>query len=314
MMNNRSLKIPFAKISGAGNDFLLIEEDHIPADARNYGLLAQAACDRHRGVGADGLLVLRHIAGHAFEMGYYNADGSTGGMCGNGARCIATYYFDRYGVDRDHITFVAFDHVYSAIRANGTVSIGMKDTSHILTDLTIDVDGRSIRCNYIDTGAPHAVIFLEDMPGPDRIDDIDVASLGRKIRRHEAFRPLGTNVNFVSRVAPSRIRVRTYERGVEAETLACGTGSVAAAVLTALRTEDRSPFTVITTSGEMLTVHYTLDAGRTSATDIRLSGPVSYLCTGTILFDAEQGKCGVPHLPEDLMYNGSHNKSEHAPT
>lgn len=298
------LYLPFVKLSGAGNDFVLIDQTRLHSAIERYDTLAKAICDRHRGVGADGLLVYKSHDSLDFEMDYYNADGSSGAMCGNGGRCIAAYHFDVHGKDKRSVKFMAFDTIYTA-RTNGdTISVHMKDPSHILTDITINVDGTEIVCHYIDTGTPHVVVFTDELYKfyPDAsFDDFDIQYLGGRIRRHEAFRPLGTNVNFVEPLQDNQIAIRTYERGVENETLACGTGSVASAVITVLQLQQKPPVQVITRSDDIMSVHFSADVQNKKITDVILAGTWMYHFTGTVIIDKNLNYAGIRHLPDSII-------------
>jgi len=269
-------RLQFTKASGAGNDFVLLDATRAPLPVA-HAPLARAVCDRHFGVGADGLLVLEPSARADFLMRYYNADGSYGGMCGNGGRCAARFAFLE-GIAGRHQRFEALDYVYEAdVAESGSVRLHMKDPSGLRTGLRLSVGrARPVEGTFIDTGAPHLVVFAEDL------DHLDVKHLGRALRRDPAFAPEGTNVNFVSG-GGSTVRIRTYERGVEAETLACGTGSVASALVASGRETLESPVRVAVRSGEELLVHFEGTSG--SWHHIALEGSAHILFKGTILYD-----------------------------
>ena len=214
------MRTTFAKYEGAGNDFILIDdrEELFSADAR----LIAALCDRHFGIGADGLMTLRRSVEMDCSMRYYNADGSPGEMCGNGGRCFALFAH-HLGIGGDIKRFDSTDGIHEArmLRIDGlrsTVELGMIDVERI---------DRGDGYWFLDTGVPHYVEFTDDL------EAVDVIGRGRRIRYDKRFAK-GTNVNFVKVVGPGHIAVRTYERGVEDETLACGTGSTAAALVTHL--------------------------------------------------------------------------------
>ncbi len=299
------LYIPFVKMSAAGNDFVLVDDVQLSLQHKNYDMLARAICDRHYGVGADGLLIYKQHHPQAFEMDYYNADGSTGGMCGNGARCISAYYFDVYGKDNQSVEFMAFGHLYKAIRDKRKILVHMRDPSHLITDLTITVDGKELGCNFIDTGAPHVVVFFDELQKhypAFKFGEFDIKNLGSSIRRHEAFRPLGTNVNFVQPLSGNDIQIRTYERGVEGETLACGTGAIASAVVSALHIRTKPPLFVHTKSGEILDVQFSHDDKYKNFSDITLSGSWRYHFTGIAYFDLnDKNKTGAIQIPDTHM-------------
>jgi diaminopimelate epimerase len=246
-------KIAFAKLVAAGNDFVLIDNRvyRISSQAR-LKELALCMCDRKFGIGADGLLVLERSKVADVKMRIFNADGSEAEMCGNGARCFA-YEFSGprswgkvFLVSLETKAGIVKGQVKDdEVRINLTVPKGLK------LDIPLLVNGRKIKVNFIDTGVPHVVIFVQ------ALETIDVQTLGRLIRYHRHFAPAGTNVNFVEVLSPGSIKIRTYERGVEAETLACGTGSTAAALVTSLRLEqDTDKINVHTASREVLKVHF----------------------------------------------------------
>jgi len=223
-------KIKFAKLVGAGNDFVLIDNrvDKItsPAQLRK---LACEMCDRKFGVGADGLLVLENSKSADLKMRIFNADGSQAQMCGNGVRCFA-FYFSSAELKKKKSSLV-LETLAGKVKAhvNGdNIRINLTQPKDLKLGISLKVRGRIIKVNFIDTGVPHAVIFVEGL------EQIDVKNLGREIRYHNYFAPAGTNVNFVEVINFDTIKVRTYERGVEDETLACGTGVAAAALITAL--------------------------------------------------------------------------------
>jgi diaminopimelate epimerase len=209
------MKVPFWKLSGAGNDFVLLSG--LPR-GRSGAALARALCDRRLGIGADGLLVMDKGAGRP-RLRYWNADGSAA-FCGNGSRCGALWAsWKGWAKGKAFALDSNRGRLNVALTGKGRAEVSMPAVSRLR--LGMDVDGYKV--HYVDTGVPHAVVFIHS-------DKIDVDSLGRKLRRHRAFGKAGANVDFVS-AAKGRLHVRTYERGVEAETLACGTGVVAAAVV-----------------------------------------------------------------------------------
>lgn len=210
---------PFAKYEGAGNDFLLLDLRDTAAEPDSR--LIARLCDRRFGIGADGLMTLRRSAGADCAMRYYNADGSEGAMCGNGGRCFALFARHLGLGEGKSVRFEAPDAPHTARileegPCTGRIELGMKDVERIVRE----VDGRW----SLDTGVPHCVLFVAS------VEEIDVAAKGGVIRRDTGRYPEGTNVDFVAVEGEGRLRVRTYERGVEAETLACGTGATAAAL------------------------------------------------------------------------------------
>ncbi len=280
------LSIPFTKMCGAGNDFVVIDnmKSWLKVSQSN---LAKVACSRRFGVGADGLLILEPSTKADFTMRYYNADGSYGGMCGNGGRCIARFAFDK-GISGSNLSFEALDYLYSAEVVESSVKLKMKPvTTFILNHLRSTVANR-FSVHFIDTGSPHAVV---EVPA---LDELDVPRLGRELRYNEAFSPDGCNVNFV-KIMPGKnaIMIRTYERGVEEETLACGTGSVASAIIVSETHGLRSPVNVLVRSGELLKVCF--DKMANSYHNISLEGSAYIIFDGVFAFDDVTGSIsGLP--------------------
>ena len=261
------MQTAFAKYEGAGNDFILI--DNREGGFTPRAELIAALCDRHFGIGADGLMTLARNAEIDCSMRYYNADGSEGEMCGNGARCFALFAEHR-GIGGETKFFDAADGLHTArIRrlkgTSGEIELGMIAVREIRTG-----DGWW----FLNTGVPHYVEFVE------RLDGVDVAGRGAAIRRDGRFKE-GTNVNFVEIAGPGRIRVRTYERGVEAETLACGTGATASALVTNYAMQhDCTDFQVVMPGGT-LGVAFVRE-GDGIYDHIRLSGGARRVFRGTI--------------------------------
>ena len=271
------MKLQFTKMSGAGNDFVVI--DNLDNAVRGGSDLATRICDRHWGVGADGLLLVEKSTSAAYRMMYYNADGSYGGMCGNGGRCIAEFCCARGLAPAEH-DFEALDHVYHAVVGQGTVKLSMKDPWDIRTNLMLPVIGKKLKATFLDTGSPHVVI-LAKLVSQKGLSGIDVTALGRKIRHLKLFGPEGTNVNFIEVTGNNSLNIRTYERGVESDTLACGTGSIASAVAGSLSAGMKPPVTVTVRSGSKLTVDF---EGHSDGMprNVRLTGPVATVFEGVI--------------------------------
>lgn len=272
------MRIEFTKMSGAGNDFIVV--DNRDGHIKNGVSLAQQLCDRRWGVGADGLLLLELSTTADYRMMYFNSDGSFGGMCGNGGRCIAYYaYKQKIAADRHY--FDALDFQYRAEVRRNTVALHMKNPTSFRKDVVLQVSRRKIRGHFIDTGSPHFVIHAKAVrPGRATLEKIDIESLGRAIRHHKLFLPGGTNVNFIELAEPNTVRLRTYERGVEAETLACGTGSIAAAVVGHLVWNLTPPISVMPKSGVSLEIDF--KHGGDGVRSVTLSGPAKIVFTGTI--------------------------------
>jgi diaminopimelate epimerase len=269
------IEIPFAKVSGAGNDFVAV--DNIAGSLKvDWPAFARAVCERHFGVGADGLLVLAPSMRSDFTMLYFNADGSYGGMCGNGGRCCVMFARIN-GLEHDDITFEALGYLYRATYTGNGIRVAMKNPEKIRRGISVHVSAGKFLCHSVDTGAPHIVTYVDDL------ESLDVFAAGRELRNHREFQPEGTNVDFVKVLGHDSIAIRTYERGVEAETLACGTGSIASAVISALEKGIAPPVTVHTRSGEELRVDMSIEAGNVQK--ISLEGHAHIVFTSKVLFD-----------------------------
>ncbi|MCG8432032.1 MAG: diaminopimelate epimerase [Candidatus Omnitrophica bacterium] len=263
----------FAKIVAAGNDFVVVEKKE-GAALSGLKKLAQKMCDRIYGIGADGLLLLEKSRKADVKMRVFNADGSEAEMCGNGARCVALYCLRRKGSTRtsSRVTIETRAGLVDSLVRGDLTRIMLTEPKDIEFGIPVHVRMRNLRVDYIDTGVPHAVLFVEDLSG------VAVDNVGSAIRHHERFSPRGTNVNFVEIRTADTIMVRTYERGVEAETLACGTGSAAAALIFALKTNAPSPVKVKTAGGEVLKIYWRRSQDKLS--DVWLEGKARIVYKG----------------------------------
>ena len=263
--------LEFTKMNGAGNDFVLVDgRAQKPPLTREQVV---RVCDRHRGAGADGLIMLvASSSGKAdWAWEFYNSDGSTGEMCGNGARCFARFVRQRTGVGRD-FTFETGAGIIRACFQGERVTVNLTEPRELrLNEHVLLSTGKQV-IHSVDTGVPHAVLFVPDA------DRAMVAQLGPEIRRHAHFQPRGTNVNFVQVLGPGQIRVRTFERGVEGETLACGTGVTASALIASRVHHFGSPVQVQVQGGDQLEVSFAENQGAFS--DVRLTGPADFVFEG----------------------------------
>lgn len=267
------MKLAFTKMSGAGNDFVVL--DNRKGIIGDKAGVARRLCDRHWGIGADGLLIVEKSERADYRMEYFNADGSYGGMCGNGGRCIAAYAVD-HGIAGQKHHFEALDHTYEVMVAGTEITLKMKDPNDLRMDLVLRVAGRDVKAHYVDTGAPHVVVEVAN-----DLDEVDVASLGRAIRGYPTFGPAGTNVNFLKVINNKSLQVRTYERGVEEETLGCGTGSIASAIIATVLGKASPPVNVTVRSGSTLKVDFEVGVDGT-VRNVKLSGPAVSVFEGTI--------------------------------
>jgi len=256
------MRIHFCKYQGAGNDFILL--DNRNEDIRLSQEQIARLCDRHFGIGADGLMLLQHHAGADFEMIYYNADGRESTMCGNGGRCIAAFA-RKLGISQEPLSFKAIDGMHEAwFLPSGEVALHMQDVHTIewAEDFVL-----------LDTGSPHYVLWVAD------VAIVDVETEGRKIRQQERFMPAGINVNFVHK-KDDTLFIRTYERGVEAETLACGTGITAAAIASTGKATGSFHIPVQARGGKLSVAFEKTASGQVQ--NIVLKGPAQKVFEGSI--------------------------------
>jgi len=242
-------RIPFFKMSGSGNDFIIIDNRTEMIDETCLKQLVTGACRRKMAVGADGLILIEDSDKADFKWRFFNKDGSIAEMCGNGARCTARFAFLNQIVG-NRMAFETIAGIISASVNNDLVKIKMTDPFDFKPDDSISLASKTVTVSSINTGVPHVVIPVDDL------ETVDVVSLGREIRYHPAFAPDGTNVNFIALQKDGPAAIRTYERGVEDETLACGTGAVAGAIVLAHTFQQQSPVKIITRSGSELNIYF----------------------------------------------------------
>lgn len=262
--------IKFTKMVASGNDFVLIDGKDISVQGRSVRLdeTARRVCNRKLGIGADGMLVLEKSRKANFRMRIFNPDGSEPAMCGNGARCIAVFS-GRKKVRFETKAGIIEAEVYDEDRAR----IKMTDPTDIWKDIDLNLGSNFIKVHYINTGVPHTIFFVSN------INTLNIIETGRGIRYHKQFQPEGTNVDFVQFLDKNKISIRTYERGVEAETLACGTGAVASAIIGSyLGRLTTSPVLVHTRSNDVLKVYF--ENKRGNYTNVWLEGSVTRICDG----------------------------------
>jgi diaminopimelate epimerase len=255
--------ISFTKMAGGGNDFVVIDNRTLKlSDAAE---LTRRICTRALSVGADGLILIEASVRATFRMRYWNADGSLGEFCGNGTRCAARFAFVNVIAGRQMTIETDAGIVAATIGDGGSVTISLPPPHAFRPERPVKVGERIVRGNSIIVGVPHYVLYLRD-----DLWSQDIAPLGRAIRRHPELQPQGTNVNFVVVRDERSIEVRTYERGVEAETLSCGSGVVASAVTSALFGRVKSPVRVLTRSGTTYEVSFDVVAG--GVDNVRMKG------------------------------------------
>lgn len=257
------MTIEFYKYQGTGNDFVMIDNRHDIFDKNDTKLIAYL-CDRRFGIGADGLILLENHPQEDFKMVYFNADGNESSMCGNGGRCI-TAFAKFLGIITDKATFEAIDGMHHSIIENGTIKLQMQDVSKIVTH-----EGYV----YLNTGSPHHVQMEPD------IEALDIMSEGSKIRYGAPYFKEGSNVNFVKKLSDNSFLVRTYERGVETETLSCGTGVTAVALAMNYIGETEKNQIILHTPGGNLEVVF--EKNEEGYSNIWLIGPATQVFKGTI--------------------------------
>lgn len=273
-------KISFVKMSGTGNDFIVFDRSKNPVIVLSKDVIKRL-CNRRNGIGADGIIVISNSSEADFLMEYYNADGSTGSLCGNGARC-AIKFAQLSGRIINRALFKNNEKNFSGeILDNDNVRFYLNEPGNAELNFNLDAGGEIIKSSFIDTGSPHVVIKIEDVPYKD-LDDFPVYDLGKEIRNHKKFMPAGTNVNFI-KIYESKIFIRTYERGVEDETLACGTGSAASAIISFLTENISPPITLITKGGEELIVDFNM--GNKKFESLSLTGSAKVIFTGEFLLN-----------------------------
>ena len=241
--------IEFWKMHGSGNDFILIDNRDGTVDEEEMGQLVERICRRKESVGADGLIFVTRSDHYDFAWRFFNADGGEAEMCGNGGRCVARFAYLK-GIAGPKMTFETMAGPVSAEVMDRTVKVLMPDPSGLQTDIGLPRESNWISVDSVNTGVPHVVIQVENLM------DHPVFEQGRAIRYHTMFSPEGTNANFIKVLGPDLLEMRTYERGVEDETLACGTGAIASALVASKRGMVNSPARVKTRGGEELLIHF----------------------------------------------------------
>ena len=264
--------VRFTKMNGAGNDFVMI--DNRAGDVRLEPRQIVQICDRHRGVGADGILLLEKGSNGAdFRMRYYNRDGGEAEMCGNGARCFARFA-NKVAMAPAKISFQTPAGLIRGELRGELVTLQMSEPKDLEREIDLVAGGQTEHVHFINSGVPHVVVLVS------KVDEVDVRKRGAALRHHEKFSPSGANVNFIEKRGPKEILVRTYERGVEDETLACGTGVVASALLFAATENVDGPVSVTVRSGSKLSVDFKRAGDR--FTNVTLTGPAEFAFEGEI--------------------------------
>ena len=298
-MKKISKNIPFIKFSGAGNDFIVVDNRTRVMDPRKMSAFVTKVCTRHLSVGADGLIFIEKSPKAHFRWRFYNNDGGEAEFCGNGARCVARFAYLK-GIAPKKMQFEGAAGVVEATVDGERVTVRVPDPTGLRLNVRLDIPphrrrktdetalsgraqiGMTVEGHAINTGVPHFVYFVE------HTSTAEVIGLGRQIRRHPTFKPAGTNVDFVEVVDRRTIRLRTFERGVEDETLACGSGAIAAALISSAVHKVESPVTVLPLSRSPLAVSFQMDGNK--FTDITLTGEARAVYEGSMHSNAWEYK------------------------
>lgn len=270
--------LAFTKMSGAGNDFIVIDHRQTVIPVAEQSEFARRICRRKFSVGADGVILIEATEDADFKWKFYNADGSVAEMCGNGARCAARFAYES-GIAKQNMQFQTFAGMIEAeiLEDQEFVSLRMTPPVDCHLDRSLVLGGKEMALASINTGVPHAVILVDEK-------DIPVKEWGREVRYHRMFGPAGTNANFIQLLDDGVLQVRTYERGVEDETMACGTGAVASAIIAALLGRVVSPVQILTSGGERLRVVFDLFQG--TVQNVYLQGPAKRIYEGLLTVES----------------------------
>lgn len=266
-------KIEFMKMSGTGNDFIIVDNRDGKLPEEKLSHTAQRACRRRESAGADGMIFVTGSDKYDFAWRFFNSDGSEAGMCGNGSRCVARYALLK-GIAGNSMTFNTLAGPISAEVSGRIVRVLMPVPTGLRPDIDLPLEPGWKSAGFVNTGVPHAVVLVED------IESIPVEEQGRAIRYNSMFGPEGTNANFMSVKDINSLYVRTYERGVENETLACGTGAMASSLIADIKGIVNSPVSVITRGGEELKIYF--DRKDSKFTSVWLEGGTSIIYSGEL--------------------------------
>lgn len=271
--------ISFYKMSGSGNDFIIIDNRHDVIQVADLKRFVSLVCKRAMAVGADGMILVESSDKADFRWRFFNSDGSNAEMCGNGARCVARFAYLN-GIAKEQLTFETEVGIIEASIRGNEVRIKMSDPQDLVLNDAVIIGDYTLPFGRVNTGVPHVVMEVKDL------DSANVTHIGREIRFHPQFEPAGTNVNFIAPLKEDIWAIRTYERGVEDETLACGTGNVAAALILSIRHQLTSPVTLKTRSGSLLKVYFQSNGDQFE--DVYLEGDARVVYTGQLNPEAWQ--------------------------
>lgn len=269
--------IKFTKMNGSGNDFIIIDNMNKKFSSDEFRNFVPALCRRKLSVGADGVIILEPSATADFKWRFFNSDGSEAEMCGNGSRCAAKFAFMNK-IAGKNLKFETIAGIIEAEVKKDSVKVLMTEPFNLKLDYEIYINNKKYFISSINTGVPHVVKFVKEL------ENYDVKRMGALIRYHEFFQPNGTNVNFVSVIDKTTLMIRTYERGVEDETLACGTGSVAAALIAYKKEFVKEPVKVKNMGGETLIIYF--EENKNKFKKVFLEGDAKVIYEGNLLDDA----------------------------
>jgi len=275
-----STSLTFYKMSGSGNDFILVDNRTNIIKPEAAPELARSLCRRKVSVGADGLILIENDPEVDFSWRFFNADGSSAEMCGNGGRCVARLA-NMLDICGTSLSFRTRAGIIAAELLGSRVKLQMTTPFDLRLDQELEVNGQRVTTHFVNTGVPHTVFILDT---PDELEEQDVVGQGRNVRYHSQYAPAGTNVNFVALLSQRAVALRTYERGVEDETLACGTGATAVALVGAAKGMVESPVDVLTKSGETLTIYF--DATEGLPDEVYMEGEATLIYQGQLWEEA----------------------------
>ena len=267
--------IAFVKMVASGNDFVVVDNRRAVIPGTRLCAFAREICDRNYGAGGDGLIAIEPSKKADFRMRIINSDGSEAEMCGNGARCAALFAIGNK-IAGKRMDFETLAGIIKAEVSGAIVRLKMSDPSGLKPDINLVLSDGRYNVNFVNTGVPHAVIFVEHLEGQD------VKTTGKEVRYHSAFAPRGTNADFVEVAEKNLIKVRTDERGVEDETLACGTGVTASAIISAVVKDFKSPVACLTKGGDRLKIYFNRRGN--DFTDVYLEGGAREVFLGRYLY------------------------------
>jgi len=261
-------------MSGSGNDFVIIDNRVPVMPNENKREFARKVCEPKSSVGADGVIFIENSDVADFKWDFYNNDGSSAEMCGNGGRCAARFACENK-IAPANLSFETAAGIITAEVNGSTVKVKLTPPADFLQNIDNDLNGVSYNVDSLNTGVPHAIIYCDDL------DAVDIQSVGRAVRFHPKFAPAGTNVDWVQKKNGNALSIRTYERGIEAETLACGTGAVASAVLASYRHQVKPPIEVETRGGDILKIDF--QSSGKMIQEVYLEGPAKITFEGTLV-------------------------------